>query len=294
MGDRITGIIEKPGTGKEPSDLVNIVCHYHKDSTALFQALQDIDTTTDDGYEQALAHLFPTKRFTAVPYDSFWQAVKYPWHLLSLLPALLEEIKGQTIHPTAQIHPTAIIEGNVVIGEGARVLPCACIKGPCIIGDRTIIGNNALVRGSSIGNDCVIGYGTEVKSSVLADHVWTHLTYLGDSVIGENVSFGAGTVTGNLRLDEGQITSVVGEEKIATGTTKLGAIIGNDVRIGIRTAFNPGVKIGRGTFVSSGCLLEHDLPDSVFARMKDGRLVTSPNTSTAPKPESREKYKKGV
>lgn len=292
--DRITGIVEKPGAGNEPSDLVNIVCHYHKDSTALFQALQDIVTTTDDGYEQALAHLFPIKRFVAVPYTGFWQAVKYPWHLLSLLPTLLKNTEGQTIHPTAQIHPTAIIEGDVTIGEGTRVLPFACIKGPCVIGARTIIGNNALVRGSSIGDDCVIGYSTEVKSSILAAHVWTHSTYLGDSVIGDNVSFGAGTVTGNLRLDEGEITSMVGEEKIPTDLTKFGAIIGSDTRIGIRTALNPGVKIGRGSFVSSGCLLEHDLPDTIFTRMKDGRLVTSPNTSTAPTPESREKYRKGV
>ncbi len=293
-GDRITGIVEKPGAGNEPGDLVNIVCHYHSDPVALFQALQDSDTLRDDGYEQALAKLFPQKDYRAVPTDGFWQAVKYPWHLLALLPHMLASATEQQIHPTAQIHPSAVIEGNVTIGAEARVLPGACIRGPCVIGDRTIIGNNALVRGSSIGNDCVIGYCTEVTRSILADHVWTHSTYLGDSVIGENVSFGAGSVTGNLRLDEAEIASVVGGEKIPTGTTKLGAIIGNDVRIGIRTAFNPGVKIGSGTFVSSGCLVEHDLPEGVFARMKNGVLLTDPNTARAPRPEEREGYRRGV
>ena len=67
----------------------------------------------------------------------------------------------------------------MVLGEGVRVLAHATIVGPCVIGARTIIGNNALVRGSSVGRDCVVGYNTEVKSSVLADHVWTHMTYLG-------------------------------------------------------------------------------------------------------------------
>ena len=46
---RITKIIEKPGQGKEPSDIVNIVLHLHKDSQALLNALRKIESN-DDGY----------------------------------------------------------------------------------------------------------------------------------------------------------------------------------------------------------------------------------------------------
>lgn len=292
-GDRVTGIVEKPGEGNEPSDLVTIVCHYHANGATLLTALQEIDDATDDGYgyEKALGSLFKSHIYAAVPYDSTWQAVKYPWHLLHLLPILLEELDGQSIHSSAHIHQTAVIEGPVMICENVRILPNACIVGPVFIGKNTIIGNNALVRGSSIGEHCVVGYNTEVKNSLLCDHVWTHSTYLGDSVIGENVSFGAGSVTGNLRLDEGEIHSEHREDKLPTGLTKMGTIIGRDSRIGIHVGINPGVKIGQGTFVSSGTLVDRDVPDRSFVKMKNGVLDVRENTAEAPKPEGREQYK---
>lgn len=291
-GDAITGIVEKPGEGKEPSDLVNIVCHFHKHPAALLDALQHVDESKDDGYEQALATLFAKREYLAVPYEGMWQAVKFPWHLLHLLPVLLEEIDGQTIHPNTKIHDTAVIEGNVIIEEGARLLPHACVIGPAYIGKGTIVGNNALVRGSSVGDHCVVGYNTEIKSSILCDHVWTHSTYLGDSIIGENVSFGAGSVTGNLRLDEAEISSLHNNDKLATGLTKFGAVIGSNSRIGIHTAISPGVKIGPGTFVSSATLVDSDVPDKSFVKMKDGLMTIRENTGEAPKPLEREKYKK--
>lgn len=290
--DRITGIVEKPGEGKEPSDLVTIVCHYHSNPAALLEALQHVDESTDDGYEQALATLFRAHTYKAIPYNGVWQAVKFPWHILHLLPLLLSKIEGQTIHPTASIHPSAVIDGPVVIEEGVRIMPNACIVGPVTIGKGTIIGNNALVRGSSIGDQCVVGYNTEVKSSVLCNHVWTHSTYIGDSVIGENVSFGAGAVTGNLRLDEGEILSDHRENKLATGLTKFGTIIGRNSRIGIHVGINPGVKIGQGTFVSSGTLVDQDIPERSFVKMKEGIINIRENSAEAPQPADRDKYKK--
>lgn len=291
-GNKITGIVEKPGEGNEPSNLVNIVCHYHSDASVLLDALTSVKPTKDDGYEVALDALFSKYTYVPVPYDNVWQAVKYPWHIAALLPTLLRDIREPHIDSSAQIHPTAVVEGNVVIEEGVRVLPHATIVGPSFIGRGTIIGNNALVRGSSIGEHCVIGYNTEVKGSALHSHVWTHSTYIGDSVIGSNVSFGAGSVTGNLRLDEGEIFSVVKGDKLGTGLTKFGTIIGDNVRIGVRTAINPGVKVGAGCFISSGVLLEEDLEDESFARMKDGKLVIKKNSSRAPMPGERDEYRK--
>lgn len=292
-GDRVTGIVEKPGEGNEPSDLVNIVCHYHANGATLLKALQDIDEATDDGYgyEKALASLFTSHTYKAVPYDSTWQAVKYPWHLLHLLPILLEALDGQSVHSSASIHSSVVMEGPVLICEGVRIMPNACIVGPVFIGKNTIIGNNALVRGSSIGEHCVVGYNTEVKNSLLCNHVWTHSTYLGDSVIGENVSFGAGSVTGNLRLDEGEIHSEHRDDKLPTGLSKMGTIIGRNSRIGIHVGINPGVKIGQGTFVSSGTLVDRDITDRSFVKMKNGVLDVRENTTEAPDPEARMQYR---
>ncbi|HVW67012.1 MAG TPA: hypothetical protein VHA78_04780, partial [Candidatus Peribacteraceae bacterium] len=281
---------------KEPSNLVNIVCHYHKNAATLLDALKKIDDKTDtgDGYERALDHLFKEQTYVPVPYEGTWQAVKYPWHLLELLPVLLKEIDETVIDSSAVIHESAVIEGNVIIEENVRVLPNAVIVGPCVIGHDSIIGNNALVRGSSVGPHCVIGYNTEVKSSVLHSHVWTHSTYIGDSVIGENVSFGAGSVTGNLRLDEGEIESLIDDARTKTGLTKFGTIIGSDSRIGIHVGINPGIKIGRGSFVSSGSLVDRDLDDRSFAKMKGGELDVRENKTEAPKPAGRTKYRKKI
>ncbi len=293
-GERIAGIVEKPGAGNEPSDLVNIVCHYHQDTTALAAALRAIDDETDDGYgyERALQNLFADHTYRAVPYDGVWQSVKYPWHLLQLLPMLLGDVQKLSLDASAQIHASAVIEGNVVIEEDVRVLPHATIIGPCFIGRGTIVGTNALIRGSSVGEQCVIGYNTEVKGSVLHSHVWTHSTYIGDSVIGHNVSFGGGSVTGNLRLDEGEIFSQVCEEKVGTALMKFGTIIGDHCRLGIHSSINPGVKIGAHSFVGTAAVVDSDLPDGTFASMKEGALHLRPNTASAPKPQEREKYRK--
>ncbi|NOS67508.1 MAG: NTP transferase domain-containing protein [Candidatus Peribacteraceae bacterium] len=293
-GGKISSIIEKPGAGKEPSKLINIVAHIHNDPSALLGALKKVKNTKDDGYEQALHLLFQEKTYRAAAYDGFWQPVKYPWHLLPLLGHFLSGIKKPLIHRSAKIHHTAVIDGNVVIGEGTRVLAHATIVGPCVIGARCVIGNNALVRGSSIGDDCVVGYNTEVKGSVLAGPVWTHMTYLGDSIIGRNVSFGGGSTTGNLRLDEGEISSVDGDQAIPTGLTKLGMIVGDDCRFSTQISCYPGVKVGRGSFVSDCALIKEDVPEKSYVNIKEGVMQVRPNKMTVPPNAARERYRKSI
>jgi UDP-N-acetylglucosamine diphosphorylase / glucose-1-phosphate thymidylyltransferase / UDP-N-acetylgalactosamine diphosphorylase / glucosamine-1-phosphate N-acetyltransferase / galactosamine-1-phosphate N-acetyltransferase len=292
-GNRVTGIVEKPGEGNEPSDLVNIVVHGHRSAAVLLQALRGSSSDRDDAYERALDALFQAHRYEAVRYEGLWQAVKYPWHLLTLMPIFLAELK-RNIHPTASVHPTAVVEGNVTLDEGVKILPHACVMGPCYVGKGTIVGNNALVRQSSVGDHCVVGYNTEVKGSALSHHVWTHSTYVGDSVIGQNVSFGAGSVTGNLRLDEGEIASAVGEQKIGTGLSKFGTVIGDHVRVGIHTGLNPGIKVGSETFIGSGCLVTKDIPNGSFVVMKGGEISVRPNTTQTPKPSNRDAFKRQI
>ncbi|MDD4287031.1 MAG: NTP transferase domain-containing protein [Candidatus Peribacteraceae bacterium] len=294
VGERIETIVEKPGAGKEPSDLVTIVAHVHNNPADLLTELQKINPTRDDGYEQALAALFKTKIYRAVPYEGPWLPVKYPWHLIALLQHELKKIQKPSIHSTATVHPTAVIDGNVILEEGVRVLAHATIVGPCVVGKRSIVANNALVRGSSVGPDCVVGYSTEIKASILGNHVWTHMTYIGDSVIGSNVSFGGGSLTGNLRLDEQEISSMIGEEKVPTGLTKFGCIIGDGCRLGIRSILNPGIKIGQGTFVSSGVLVDKDIPEQSYVSMKGGEMTIRENRSAVPSPETRKEFKKGI
>lgn len=179
------------------------------------------------------------------------------------------------------IHPSAVIEGHVILEEGVRVMPHATVVGPCYIGKGTIIGNNALVRESIIGEQCVIGFGSEVARSNLHSHVWTHSTYLGDCVIGHNVAFGAGSVSANFRLDEGEIASFA--EKLNTRRTKLGVIIGDNVRIGVHVSFAPGVKVGSGSFVATATYVSQDVAENRYVHTKEGVLEERENASKTPK-----------
>ncbi|MDD5026420.1 MAG: NTP transferase domain-containing protein [Candidatus Peribacteraceae bacterium] len=286
--NRILSIVEKPGEGKEPGNLVNIVVHIHNDASLLLSALQTVHTKNDDGYEQALANLFPAYEYRVVVYEGVWTAVKFPWHLLAFKDLLLAGIRQPQIHPGAQIHTTAVVEGPVILEEGVRIFPHATVRGPCVIGKGTIVGNNTLIRDASIGDHCVIGFSSEVKSSVLGHHVWTHMSFVGDSVIGNNVSFGGGCMTGNLRLDEGEIFSAVHETPERTGLTKFGTVIGNDCRLGISVHINPGVKVGGGTFVTGHLLLTQDIPDHSYVTLKDGTLVVTENRIRPPESSARE------
>jgi len=279
---RIAGVVEKPGEGSEPSDLVSIVAHIHNDPAKLLDLLEDMNSGRDDEYEQVLTKLCKEKNYIAVPYEGQWNAVKYPWHVLDLTHRFLAELKENNIHEDASIHESAVVEGPVMIGEGVRILPHASVIGPCTIGKGTVIGNNCLVRESIIGEQCVIGYNSEVARSNVHSHVWTHSTYVGDSVIGRNVAFGAGSVLANFRLDEGEIISVINDEKISAGRTKLGAMVGNNVRCGIHTSFAPGVKVGKGSFVSSSTYVSGDVADGRYVHIKEGVLEERENKRDVP------------
>jgi bifunctional UDP-N-acetylglucosamine pyrophosphorylase/glucosamine-1-phosphate N-acetyltransferase len=237
--------------------------------------------------------LCATQNIAAVATE-VWHAVKYPWHLLGVLELLLEEIDRPVIHPSAKIHPSAVIEGNVIIGPEARVLHHATVIGPSVIGAHAVIGTGALVRGSSIADHCVIGYATEVKSSVLCPHVWTHSTYIGDSVIGENVAFGSGSVIANFRLDEQDIYSTVKNDRISTQRTKMGAVIGANSRLGIRTSLHPGVKVGAGSFVNGGVMLDRDVPDGSFVTNGPEGILVRKNRTSAPKAPARNQYRNTI
>lgn len=257
--NRITSIVEKPGAGNEPSNLVNIVVHAFNKPETLFAALKKVGSERDDHYEVALQSLMEEQIFEAVPYSSFWQPIKFPWHILDLMQFSFK-VMGSRIHESANIAKTAVIKGPVVIEEGVKVFDHAVIQGPAYIGKNSIVANNALVRESMIGERCVIGYSTEVARSFMGDDCWFHSNYVGDTVMGNNVSFGAGAICANLRLDE----KTIGE----SGRTKLGPILGSNIRIGVKTSLMPGVRIGSNTMITSGLVIAQDIEEGKFVSGK--------------------------
>ena len=95
-----------------------------------------------------------------------------------------------------------------------------------------------------------------------------HLSYVGDSVIGEKCNFGAGTITANLRFDDGKIKMMIKDKVVDTGRRKLGVVLGDNVKTGIKSLFMPGVKVGANTWVGANFMVTRDLPADSIALLK--------------------------
>lgn len=250
--NKIESLIEKPGAGNEPSNLVNIVVHAFSQAKFLKKALIVAASDQDDVYEVALDALFKTHQFKVVEYNGVWQAIKYPWHILEMMDILLAKTES-FISPEADIAESATIKGeNVVIEAGAKIFENAIISGPAYIGKKAIIGNNALVREANIGENSVIGFNTEVARSWLGKNITSHTAYIGDSVVADKVNFGAFSCTANLRLDKKPVRVKVKEVLIDSHHLKLGAIIGEGTQIGIGAKLMPGCKTPVQTLIRPG------------------------------------------
>ncbi len=257
---RITGIVEKPEPGSEPSDLVNVVVHFHRDGRRLLQALGSAQSYADDRYEVALSIMMGEgAQLRAVPYTGFWGPLKHPWDVLTVMDHFVWGGRRR-VAMSSRISSSALIEGAVVVADHARVLENAVIRGPAYIGERAVIGNNVLIRGGShIGADSVIGFSTEVKHSYIGRQCWFHSNYVGDSVIDDRCSFGSGAVTANLRFDAAEVKVGVNGGDMSTGMDKLGVIAGRDSQVGVNASLMPGVMIGPGSIVGPQVCLDSNL-----------------------------------
>ncbi|MEK7141104.1 MAG: sugar phosphate nucleotidyltransferase [Patescibacteria group bacterium] len=263
-GTNVVGVVEKPGEGNEPSDLAKVVFDYFPDSNRFVELLRTTKSEQDDVYEKALNELLKDGKAKILPYDGYWHPTKYPWHVLDIMDRLLpgvSEFRGKNV----EIKHNVVIEGPVYLGDNVKIFENSKIVGPCYIGDNTVIGNNNIIRQSQIGSGCVTGFNTDITRSYIGDNCWFHSNYIGDSVLEGDISLGSGNVLANLRLDEGDIYSRVKGERMNSKRTKLGAIIGSHVRIGVNTSIMPGIKIGTNSMIGAGLRIDRDIPDGSFA-----------------------------
>jgi len=272
-------IVEKPDAGEEPSNLVNILIHCHNNSQELLRYIETVQTNRDDVYECALDNMVKAgHKIKVIPYKDFWAPIKYPWHIFKVMEYFLDNAQP-CITSSTRISEKATVEGKVVLGENVRVLENAVVRGPVYVGANSIIGNNALVREySHIGANCVVGYSTEVKHSYIGDNCWFHSNYVGDSIIDDNCSLGAGTVLANFRLDEGTIQIKVGDSLVDTGYDKLGAIVGRGCRIGVNASLMPGVRVGSDSVVGPQVCLHNDLGANKMVLVASRHQVTDNKT----------------
>lgn len=183
----------------------------------------------------------------------------HPWDILRANELFVSALSESKIK--GDIHPNAVVDGVILLGAGSRILPGVYIEGNVVIGENCKIGPNCYLRGStSIGDKCHIGQSVEIKNTVILSHSNVgHLSYVGDSVIGEKANLGAGTVTSNLRHDGKNHRTEVDGVLVDTGRRKFGCIIGDGVHTGINTSIYPGRKLWPGTSTRPGEIVQRDV-----------------------------------
>ena len=252
-GQRALGIVEKPGAGNEPSDLINLVFHYFK-RPAEFMALLRHTDTSDDQYEKALNGYMQQKEIHVVTYQGTWTKLKYAHHVLDMMTSLLGTVKKHKGR-TAKVSETAVIEGEVYIDEGARIEDYAVVKGPAYIGRDVRVGNHTLVRQSTIEEGATVGFGCEVARSYIGPGCMLHHNFVGDSILEADVNPSWGTTFTNWRLDNAPVKVKMEHELMETGREKLGAIVAKGAFLGVNCSVMPGVTIGEHAVIYPGTLV---------------------------------------
>jgi len=264
-GDVVTGIVEKPARGRAPSRLANAGIYVF--TPEVFRWIRETGPSKRREYEvtdslRMMIESGAPVRAVTLPPDG-WLDVGLPWNLLDAnMRALmsLEPLVEGEVEEGARIH------GPVRVCRGARVRSGAYVEGPAFIGEDSDVGPNCYIRpGTSIGAGVRVGNACEVKNSIIMDgtHI-AHLSYVGDSVIGERCNLGAGTVTANIRFDKQPIKVNIGDRRIDSGRRKLGALIGDDAQTGINVSLMPGVKVGPGAWIAPGLTVYDDVPAGTF------------------------------
>lgn len=198
--------------------------------------------------EKSLKALVKEDSLMASMWEDEWLDIVYPWEILQANRIILDSWTESSIAKSAVMESNVTIQGVVNIEEDVVIKAGAVLEGPCSIGRGTYIGNNSLVRSyTSIGSKCSVGYGVELKNCVVLDNSGIgRLSFVGDSVIGENVDLGAGCMTVNRTVDWQKVQVKNGKTSLPSGLVKLGAFVGDGVTIGAGNTIQPGTVVSPG------------------------------------------------
>ena len=137
--------------------------------------------------------------------------------------------------------------GPVILESGVEVRSGMRLEGPIWVGANTRLVGGA-IRNSAIGPWCVV-HGEVSTTAFLGYANKSHHGFLGHSVIGRWVNFGAGTTTSNLKSTYGPVRLDVTGAKLETGHQFLGSLFGDHAKTAIGMLFDAGSVIGAGASV---------------------------------------------
>ncbi|MGN0483121.1 MAG: UDP-N-acetylglucosamine pyrophosphorylase [Lachnospiraceae bacterium] len=190
-----------------------------------------------------IEHLYDLTKTIAA---ELFQGKTYPWEVLPEIESFILKLGA-----TLDLEKFEKRGENIWVAKSATVAPTACLNGPLIIDEEAEIRHCAFIRGKAIvGKGCVVGNSTELKNVILFDSVQVpHYNYVGDSILGYKSHMGAGSITSNVKSDKTLVVVKDGDEKIATGLKKFGAMLADHVEVGCNSVLNPGTVIGRDSNV---------------------------------------------
>lgn len=252
-GQSVAGLLEKPQNPS--SNLVNTGLYYLDKSIFNFK----IKKSKRGEYEftDYLKELIEKdKLYFSLAQN--WIPISCSWNLLDANEFLLKKLKRKI---SGRIEKNVTLKGSVVVGKGTLIESGSRIEGPVYIGKNCQIGPNSYIRPStSIQDNCKVGQAVEIKNSVIGSNTKIpHLSYVGDSIIGENCNLAAGTIIANLRHDGQNIKTWINGAFVDTGRRKFGTIIGDNVKTGVGTLVYPGRKIWPNKTTLPGEIVKKDI-----------------------------------
>jgi len=266
---KVKKLVEKPRRGEASTNLANAGIYVF--STEIFEKIRETSASVRGEWEitDAISLLIKEKKnvlAAKIPKEE-WMDIGRPWDLLEANCWILTRMRHKAL---GNVEEGAHLIGPVTVAESARVRSGAYIEGPAFIDEKSDIGPNCYIRPcTSVGKRVRIGNACEIKNSIIMDEAHIgHLSYVGDSIIGENCNLGAGTITANYRLDGKTVKMMVKDEVVDTGRRKLGAVLGDNVKTGINALFMPGVKVGVNTWVGPNVTVSRDLPSNTIVLAK--------------------------
>jgi NDP-sugar pyrophosphorylase family protein len=237
------------------------------------QSLQDMIDDASGGVSPVLA----------VEAPGYHVDLDKPWHILEanhrVVDAMAAQFGGDVIPASARVHDGAEIGGRLVLGEnavignrvvaggdlwlgdGARLENGAIVTGPAVVGRGTVLRDYCQIGGhSTLGPRGVYGHGAEFSGLALDTVYCYHYCEIW-GVVGAAVDFGAATVCGNLRFDDGDtVWRIKGRPEVPT-TASNAAYIGDYSRTGVNAIIMPGRRVGVYSCLGPGVVLYDDLPD---------------------------------
>lgn len=232
--------------------------------------------------------------------DRVWCDLDKPWHIIRAseiwVQHLLDQHECDVVPDGCLIDDSADINGRLVLAPGVRIGKRVCIDGGAIIGAGTEVTNGAIVQGpihigrecrvrhycqleaAALGDESIVSHGAEFCGGVAFERAYLYHYMEISGVVGASVDFGAGTVCGTLRFDDGAtVHRVKGRREVPTDNANC-AYFGDYSRTGVNATIMPGVKTGAYSLVGPGVILSNDLPSrkAVFVQQEHRTIDWGP------------------